>query len=137
MKSTLLSGMLPASISLSTQREHTSERTGHREFRYGLIVVIVGVAALLPIMIFGIPNGADLPNHLRFALPFYEALQSGHFHPGWLAESNYGLGDLRFMLYPPGLYYLLSASRMLTGEWYSASIVTFVFLSVVGGLGAY
>ena len=137
MKSTLLSGMLPASISLSPHREHTSERTGHREFRYGLIVVIVGVAALLPIMIFGIPNGADLPNHLRFALPFYESMHSGHFHPGWLAESNYGLGDPRFTFYPPGLYYLLGASRMLTGDWYSASIVTFVFLSLVGGLGAY
>lgn len=137
MKSALLSGMLPASISLSTSREHTSVPAGHGELRYGIIVAIVSMAALLPIMIFGIPNGADLPNHLRFALPFYEELQAGHFHPGWLAESNYGLGDLRFMFYPPGLYYLLSASRLLTGEWYSASIVTFGFLSIVGGLGAY
>src|ERR1700730_17829087 len=137
MKSTLLSGMLPASISLSPHREHTSERPGHREFRYALVVVIVGVAALLSIMIFGIPNGADLPNHLRFALPFYESMQSGHFHPGWLAESNSGLGDPRFTFYPPGLYYLLGASRMLTGDCYFASIVTFVFLSLVGGLGAY
>ena len=34
-------------------------------------------------------------------------------------------------------YYLLSAARMLTGEWYSASILVFLFLSVAGGLGAY
>ena len=79
-----------------------------------MIVAVVAIAVLLPIMIFGIPNGADLPNHLRFALPFYESIQTGNFHPGWLAESNYGLGDPRFIFYPPGLYYLLSAARMLT-----------------------
>jgi hypothetical protein len=137
MKSTILSAMFAAPITFVANREHASAQAGHQDVRCAFMVAIVAVLAVLPIMIFGIPNGADLPNHLRFALPFYEALQSGHFHPGWLAESNYGLGDLRFMLYPPGLYYLLSASRMLTGEWYSASIVTFVFLSVVGGLGAY
>jgi len=64
--------------------------------RSGLVVAIVATVVLLPIMILGIPSGADLPNHLRFVLPFYESLQSGHFHPAWLAESNYGLGDLRF-----------------------------------------
>jgi hypothetical protein len=110
---------------------------GARDLRNVLIVALIAIAALLPIVIFGIPNGADLPNHLRFALPFYESIQSGHFHPGWLAESNYGLGDPRFIFYPPGLYYLLSATRMLTGGWYSASILAFVFLSVAGGLGAY
>lgn len=129
--------MFAAPITFWANREHASTQAVHQDVGCAFVVSIVAVLAVLPIMIFGIPNGADLPNHLRFALPFYEALQSGHFHPGWLAESNYGLGDLRFMLYPPGLYYLLSASRILTGEWYSASIVTFVFLSVVGGLGAY
>jgi 4-amino-4-deoxy-L-arabinose transferase-like glycosyltransferase len=117
--------------------DRASGREAEHDARSVLIVAVVAMVALLPILIFGIPNGADLPNHLRFVLPFYEELQAGHFHPGWLAESNYGLGDLRFMLYPPGLYYLLSASRMLTGEWYSASVLTFAFLSVVGGLGAY
>jgi hypothetical protein len=107
------------------------------EFRNLTIVAAVATAVLLPIIIFGIPNGADLPNHLRFALPFYDSIQSGHFHPGWLAESNYGLGDPRFIFYPPGLYFLLSAARMLTGEWYSATILVFLFLSVAGGVGAY
>lgn len=117
--------------------DRASGREAGHDYRRVIIVAMSAMVVLLPILIFGIPNGADLPNHLRFVIPFYEELQSGHFHPGWLAESNYGLGDLRFMLYPPGLYYLLSASRLLTGEWYSASILTFGFLSVVGGLGAY
>jgi 6-pyruvoyl-tetrahydropterin synthase related domain len=125
------------SIPTAADRAPVSERTGPREFRSVVIVAAVAMAALLPIIVFGIPNGADLPNHLRFALPFYESIQSGHFHPGWLAESNYGLGDPRFIFYPPGLYYLLSASRMLTREWYSATILVFLFLSVSGALGAY
>src|SRR5882762_4760786 len=122
---------------IAADRTAVSERTGPRELRSVVIVAAVAMAALLPIIVFGIPNGADLPNHLRFALPFYESIQSGHFQPGWLAESNYGLGDPRFIFYPPGLYYLLSALRTLTGEWFSASIAVFLFLSIAGGLGAY
>jgi hypothetical protein len=122
---------------IAADRGDASARPGRLEFRNLVIVASVAIAVLLPIIIFGIPNGADLPNHLRFAVPFYDSIQSGHFHPGWLAESNHGLGDPRFIFYPPGLYYLLSASRMLTGEWYSATVLVLLFLSVAGGLGAY
>src|SRR5882724_7296321 len=115
---------------IAADRTVVSERTSLRELRSVVIVAAVAMAALLPIIVFGIPNGADLPNHLRFALPFYESIQTGNLHPAWLAESNYGLGDPRFIFYPPGLYYLLSASRMLTGEWFSASILVFLFLSI-------
>ena len=103
------------------------------------MLIVAGAAALvlLPIIIFGIPNGADLSNHLRFVQPFYESIQSGHWHPGWLAESNDGFGDPRFRFYPPGLYYLLSATRMLTGSWYSGSIAAFGVLSILGAFGAY
>jgi hypothetical protein len=132
---TILSSKGLASKPVAADR--VSQHEGAHDARNVLIVALVAMAVLLPIMIFGIPNGADLPNHLRFALPFYESMQSGYFHPGWLAESNYGLGDPRFIFYPPGLYYLLSATRMLTGEWYSASILAFIVLSVTGGLGAY
>jgi hypothetical protein len=129
--------MFTAPIALIAGRDRSSEQVEQRDVRCAFMVAIVGALAVLPIVIFGIPNGADLPNHIRFALPFYEALQSGHLHPGWLAESNYGLGDPRFIFYPPGLYYLLSGSRMLAGGWYWALVLTFISLSVAGGLGAY
>jgi 4-amino-4-deoxy-L-arabinose transferase-like glycosyltransferase len=108
-----------------------------QNLRPGLIVAIVAAAALLPIIILGVPNGADLANHFRFVQPFYESIRSGSLHPGWLAESNDGFGDPRFRFYPPGLYYLLVAARMLTGNWYAGTILSLVFLSVLGGLGAY
>jgi 4-amino-4-deoxy-L-arabinose transferase-like glycosyltransferase len=134
---TILSAKGLAPKLVAPDRFEATREAQRREFRSIMMVAVAAIAVLLPIAILGIPNGADLPNHLRFALPFYESIQAGHFHPGWLAESNYGLGDPRFIFYPPGLYYLLSASRMLTGGWYSATILIFVFLSVAGGLGAY
>lgn len=102
-----------------------------------LIVAAVAAAVLLPIFFVGIPGGADLPNHLRFVQPFYDSIRAGNWHPGWLAESNDGFGDPRFRFYPPGLYYLWIAARVLTGNWYAGSIVTFVFLSVAGAVGTY
>jgi 4-amino-4-deoxy-L-arabinose transferase-like glycosyltransferase len=126
-----------APLRIAADRVRIPAQARRLEFRNLFIVAAVAIAVLLPIMVFGIPNGADLPNHLRFAVPFHDAIQSGHFHPGWLAESNYGLGDPRFIFYPPSLYYLLSGARTLTGQWYSAAILVFIFLSVAGGLGAY
>jgi len=105
--------------------------------RPALIVSAVAVAAFLPVVFFGIPNGADLFNHYRFALPFYDSIRSGVFYPGWLAESNNGLGDPRFRFYPPGLYYLLVATRTLFGDWYVGSITCLILLSVLAGLGVY
>ena len=102
-----------------------------------LVVAAVAIAVLLPIVFLGIPGGADLPNHLRFVQPFYDSLRAGNWHPGWLAESNDGLGDPRFRFYPPGLYYLWIAARVLAGSWYAGGLVTFLFLSVAGALGTY
>lgn len=101
-----------------------------------LLVALAAVAALIPLMIWGIPAGGDLANHYRFAQPFYDSIHSGHFYPGWLAESNYGFGDARFRFYPPGLYYLLALIRSATG-WYWTSVLAFTLLSMLGGLGTY
>src|SRR3989442_11543647 len=138
MRLVLLSGMYVPSIASTPRRAITTNRARLRpSLRNGIVVALVAAVVLLPIMLLGIPNGADLPNHLRFVLPFYESLQSGHLHPAWLAESNYGLGDLRFTVYPPGFYYLLSATRWLTGGWDPAAISSLILLSLIGGPGAY
>lgn len=108
-----------------------------RETRLLLIVAIVSAAALLPMVVWGIPQGADLTNHLRFVMPFYESFKAGTLYPGWLAESNNGYGDPRFRFYPPGLYYLLTATRMLTGDWYWGTIVALLLIAIAGGLGVY
>lgn len=102
-----------------------------------IAVASVAVAVILPMMFWGVPSALDLSNHFRFALPFYDALRSGHLYPGWLAESNHGFGDASFRFYPPALYYLLGLARAITGSWYAATFLTFALLSVIGALGMY
>jgi 6-pyruvoyl-tetrahydropterin synthase related domain len=102
-----------------------------------LVIVFAAVLLMLPMVILGIPKGGDLPNHFHFALPFYDELRAGNWHPGWLADSNWGYGDPRFRFYPPGLYYLLAGMRLVTGNWFYAAICTFAVLTIIGGLGAY
>ncbi len=102
-----------------------------------IIVALVAGATMAPMLLWGIPSNRDLSNHFRFALPFYDALRSGYFYPGWLADANHGFGDASFRFYPPALYYLLALTRTLAGNWYAATIITFSALSVIGAVGVY
>jgi len=101
-----------------------------------LFVIAFASLLILPIVVWGIPEGGDLANHYRFALPFYESFQNGDLYPGWLSESNAGYGDPRFRFYPPGFYYLLAACKMFAG-WYGATVLAFALLSIAGSLGVY
>src|SRR5215213_2251629 len=123
-------------ITENQQLEVPKSAIGNRQLAI-LFVVLVSFAAIMPAIIWGIPSNLDLTNHFRFTLPFYDAIVAGDFYPGWLAESNGGYGDPSFRFYPPALYYLLAAARFVTGNWYAATLIVFVILSVAGGLGMY
>ncbi len=110
---------------------------GSTENRRLGIVVLVSLVLIVPIAFFGIPSNLDLSNHFRFALPFYDAIASGDLYPGWLAESNSGYGDPSFRFYPPALYYLLAITRLIIGDWYAATVVTYSLVAVAAGLGMY
>lgn len=107
--------------------------------RYGpaLLALLAGALVVLPAIVFGMPGNNDLANHYHFAIPFYEALQQGHWYPGWLATPNLGYGDVVVRFYPPALYYLLAAGRAITGNWYAGSLLVVTVLSALGSLGAY
>ena len=100
-------------------------------------VVVASFLAILPAILWGIPSNLDLTNHFRFALPFYDAIVAGDPYPGWLAESNGGYGDPSFRFYPPALYYVLALTRFVIGNWYGATLVVFVMVSIAGGTGMY
>jgi len=119
--------------------KHSSRLFPHIPGRhiYFLIAAAAGFCAMVPATLKGIPVSYDFPNHLRLALPFYSALQAGHWHPGWTFEVNQGFGDPSLRFYPPGLYYLLAAARALFADWYSGILVIFVLLSILGSIGAY
>ena len=102
-----------------------------------LVLTSVAASIILPMIFWGMPSANDLSNHFRFALPFYDALQTGRLYPGWLAETNNGLGDPSFRFYPPALYYLLALGRALAGNWYVATVIAFAIVSVTGAFGMY
>jgi 6-pyruvoyl-tetrahydropterin synthase related domain len=101
------------------------------------LVVVASIVVIVPTILWGIPSNIDLTNHFRFALPFYDAIVAGDPYPGWLAESNGGYGDPSFRFYPPALYYALALARFVIGNWYGATLVVFVMISIAGGLGMY
>ena len=100
-------------------------------------ILLVSIAIMTPTLIWGMPSSRDLTNHFRFALPFYDSLRAGNFHPGWLAESNAGYGDASFRFYPPALYYLLAFARLVFGDWFAATLVTSTLLFALGGFGVF
>src|SRR5438067_4887916 len=127
--------MIARSLSWPATRSFASSLSP--ETRRLIVLALVAAATMAPMLIWGIPSNRDLSNHFRFALPFYDALRSGRFYPGWLADANHGFGDASFRFYPPALYYLLGLTRTLAGNWYAATIITFSALSVMGAVGIY
>jgi len=111
--------------------------SGSPAVRSSGFVFAISLAVVVPTLIWGVPSNLDLSNHFRFALPFHDAIASGHLYPGWLAESNSGYGDPSFRFYPPALYYVLAAARSLFGNWYEATLAVFALLSITSGFGMY
>lgn len=105
--------------------------------RHWLYVVGICLLISLPIFLYGIPNGVDLPHHYRLALGFYDSIVNGDLYPSWLSSTNDGYGDPSVRFYPPGLYFLLSFFRLITRDWFVASQLTLSLLTVIGGLGMY
>jgi uncharacterized membrane protein len=108
----------------------------HKRFWLPL-ACIIGALLCLPLWVWGVPSGNDLPHHLRLAMGFYDSLLNGDVYPSWLAMTNGGLGDPSVRFYPPGLYVLLAGFRLLTGNWYFATLITFSILTILSSLGSY
>ncbi len=106
-------------------------------YRNLTLIFLASVLVTLPVYFFGIPNGNDLPQHYQFALTFNESLRDGSFYPSFSSASNYGFGDLGVRFYPPFSYYVLVFFKMLIGDWFDASLITFVFWFCLGGIGIY
>src|SRR5437667_4365800 len=70
--------MTARSLSLSATRSFASSLTP--ETRHLIILVLVAIAIMGPLLLWGVPSNNDLSNHFRFALPFYDTLRSGHFY---------------------------------------------------------
>jgi uncharacterized membrane protein len=105
--------------------------------RYWLQVVAISLLGSFALYLYGVPYGVDLPHHYRLAQGFFESIKGGDFYPSWLSSTNAGYGDPSVRFYPPALYYILFVFRLITGDWYIASLLTLSLLTVTGGVGMY
>ncbi|MFN6964946.1 MAG: 6-pyruvoyl-tetrahydropterin synthase-related protein [Pyrinomonadaceae bacterium] len=106
--------------------------------RFWLALIFVFCAAIMAaIPIFGIPEGYDVPQHLRFAATFHDALSSGQLVPGWAGVDNHGFGSIGTRIYPPVADYLLALTQMVTGDWYRSFWIDSFFWMFLGCVGAY
>ncbi len=100
-------------------------------------MIAIGLIGSLALYLHGVPYGVDLPHHYRLAQGFFESIKGGDFYPSWLSSTNGGYGDPSVRFYPPALYYILSFFRLLTGDWYLATLAALSLLTVSGCLGMY
>jgi len=99
--------------------------------RYWLQVIAIGLIGSIALYLYGVPYGVDLPHHYRLAQGFFESIKGGDLYLSWLSSTNDGYGDPSVRFYPPALYYILSVFRLITGDWYIASLLA---LSLLTGL---
>ncbi|NJM54354.1 MAG: hypothetical protein HC846_13845 [Blastocatellia bacterium] len=101
------------------------------------VIFFFALLITLPLYFFGIPGGADMPQHFQFASIFYDSLSHGSFFPSWADKINFGYGDVGIRFYPPLTYYVLSFFRLISGSWYDGACLAIVFFFFVGGIGTY
>src|SRR6185295_7648232 len=134
-----------ASQTLSTvllnrfEEQQTARERGEEFARVQVFLLLLApaVTSVLPILIWGLPNGPDLASHLRFAQAFDESLRQGNFYPAWQHLSNAGYGDGSFRIYSPLTYYLLSVVRFFAADWILSFKLLFVVLAIAGAYSVF
>ena len=101
------------------------------------VIFAVCCLVLVPIPLFGIPEGYDIPQHLRFVATFQESLLDGTLIPSWAAVDNYGLGSVGIRFYPPLTHYLMAVTQIFTGDWYNTLWINAFFWMFLGSVGVY
>lgn len=107
------------------------------QFFWFLLIILAGLVSMLPVGIFGVPSGNDAHQHFQFAQIFYDSISSGNLFPNWSAFENHGFGGIGTRFYPPLGYYSLAIARILVGNWYDATWLTFTMWAIIGSFGTY
>jgi len=101
------------------------------------LLLAPAVVSVLPILIWGLPNGPDLASHLRFAQAFSDSLSQGNLYPAWQHLANSGFGDGSFRIYPPLIYYALSGVKLFGADWMLSFKLLVVATSAAGSFLAF
>jgi len=113
------------------------ERYRSSDWFWIAVILCASCIIMLPIPILGIPDGYDIPQHLRFVTTFQESLADGSLIPGWAAADNYGFGSVGIRFYPPLSHYLMAATQMATRDWFDTLWTNALFWMCLGSVGLY
>lgn len=116
---------------------HSETTRISKEWQYLGLVLLVGVLVMLPIAILGIPKGNDLNQHFQFAQAYYDSIMNGNWFPSWSSRENFGYGSIGIRFYPPLAYYILAFGRIISGSWYDAAWLAFMFWAILASFGVY
>jgi hypothetical protein len=107
---------------MSSNSSEVSHTPSNYQFRFNPYLFDAGIVLLLALttlfinwkMIRDGYNGlGDLLWHITWVQHFYKQLAEGIWYPRWLAGTNFGYGSPTFVFYPPFVYYLGSALRLI------------------------
>lgn len=121
------------SVFTSQSFKELKDRTGF----HLAVIFLAASAVMLPMVIFGIPEGYDVMQHIRFAEAFYNSIGAGDLLPGWAMTDNHGFGSVGIRFYPPLADYLLALTQFVTRDWYDSFLAHSVFWMFPGSFGVY
>ncbi|HEX8639142.1 MAG TPA: hypothetical protein VF692_13825, partial [Pyrinomonadaceae bacterium] len=101
------------------------------------VIFIFASLVMLPVLIYGVPNGYDMPHHYQTAMTYRDEILAGNFYPSWTNLRNLGYGGMELRLYPPVSHYVLALFSLAVKDWHLATWLSFTFWWVLGSFGVY
>ncbi len=100
------------------------------------LIFAVSILIVLPIFFLGIPFSPDSTHHFQATANLSNLISTSVF-PIWSGEANSDYGGIVLRFYPFFSYLILATANFLSGDFFSASILAFLFWTVLGGFGVY
>src|SRR6267154_3750592 len=99
----------------------------HEFLTAAVVVVVVATIVILPMLVLGTVSGRDFPFHLASWMDVARQWHHRTIYPQWAQLANWGLGEPRFVFYPPASWMLGAA----LGSLFPWKIVPTLFVWLV------
>src|SRR5712672_2495784 len=121
--------------------ESLSDAVGTHSVCRQLLVVASAVAvaatiAIVPMVLLGAVSGHDFAFHLASWMDVARQWHRGTIYPQWAELANWGLGEPRFVFYPPGSWMLGAALGSLL-PWKAVPIVFVWVVLIAAGVSMF